>query len=113
MAEEEKKIDAAAEGRRIAAAYVNALGWAKRHKDRVAAQLVPARDQLDQLRYGDELENNADEQFGAEVDRLLHDGSKLSRAILEEIYRRIGKRADLSFFGKRIIMRIKESIHGY
>lgn len=109
MAEEEE-IDPVAEGRRIVTKYLSELGWAKEYKRQTERQLIPAIEKDVKLRHGDEMELAADENFGAEIDRLRQEKTKSSKAILAEVLDQLKKRTDLSFFGKRIVNRLKEEV---
>jgi len=107
---EDSEIDPAAEGRRIVNKYLSEIGWAKELKRQTQRQLIPPIEKDVKMRRGDEIELAADEDFGAEIDRLRHEKDKLSKAILEEVYNQLKKRSDLSFFGKKIVNRLKENL---
>ena len=110
MAEEAPQIDPAAEGRRIVSGYLNELGWAKEMMRMVVNQLIPAVQKAAKIEQAEEATSAADEHFGAEVDKWRADHTKLGRSVLKEIMKKMGKRSDLSYFGKRMMARIKEEL---
>lgn len=105
---EEGEIDPVAEGRRIVNRYLSELGWSKEYKNQTVRQLLPAIEKDVKMRQGDEMELMADEHFSAEIDGLRHERTKLSKQILAEVLKELEKRSDLTFFGKRIVKRLKE-----
>ncbi|MFH1709981.1 MAG: hypothetical protein ABH860_02775 [bacterium] len=110
MAEETPEIDPAAEARRIVNRYLSELGWARELKNMVVRQLIPAIEKDVKLRHGDEMELNADEHFGEEVDRWRKERSKLSKAVLSKIFELLKNRSDTSYFAKRMVRRLKEEL---
>jgi hypothetical protein len=110
MSEEASEIDPAAEARRIANKSLSELGWAKEFKNQVIRQLIPPIERDVKLRQAEEMELAADEHFGAAVDSWRAERSDLSKAVLKEIVNRLGKRADLTFFGQRIVRRLKDEL---
>ena len=110
MAEEAPEIDPVVEARRIVNKYLSELGWAKEYKNMVVRQLIPAIEKDIKLRQGDEMELAADEHFGAELDKLRGERSKISKAVLVKILELLGKRSDLSYFAKRMVNRLKEDL---
>jgi hypothetical protein len=110
MAEEELEIDPIKEARRIVGAYMMDLGWARRNINRVVNKFVPAHDKDAELRFAESIELDADERFGQAVDIWRHDNSKTAKAVLSEILRLLGNRNDISFFGKRMMIRLKEEL---
>jgi hypothetical protein len=107
MAEEEQEIDPIEEARRIVGAYMIDLGWARRNINRVVNKFVPIHDKEAELRFAESIELDADEHFGQAVDIWRHDNSKTAKAVLSEILRLLGNRNDISFFGKRIMTRLR------
>jgi len=108
MAEDEIEIDPVAEAKRIVNRYLSELGWTGEFKRAVVRQLIPAIEKDAKMKQADEIALVADENFGAEVDKWRQEKSKTSKAVLSEILQLLGKRSDLSFFGKRIVNRLKE-----
>lgn len=110
MAEGTPEIDPGTEARRIVNQYLSELGWSRGFKNMTITQLISPADKNIKLRQGDEMELNADEHFGEEVDRWRKEGSKTSKMVLSNILGLLGKRADLSYFAKRMIIRLKEEL---
>lgn len=110
MAEEAPQIDPAAEANKLVGRYMQDLGWAKINKNRVVNKPVAAHDKDAEMRYAEEIELAAEERFGQAVDALRNDDSVRSKSVLHEIVKLMGKRTDLSFFGKRIIGRLMEEL---
>ncbi len=110
MSEETPEIDPGKEAQRIVNKYLSELGWAKEFKNTVLRQLIPAIERDEKLKNADEMELAADEHFGEDVDRWRAERSAISKSVLRGIADRLGKRADLSFFGQRIIRRLKDEL---
>jgi hypothetical protein len=111
MAEDTSGIDPAAEARRIVNRYLSEIGWAKEFKNQMIRQIIPPTERDEKLRQADEMELAADEHFGEDVDRWRAERSDISRSILKDILERLGKRSDLTYFGKQIIRRLKDDLH--
>lgn len=107
MAEE---IDPRAEGIKIVNKYLSELGWAREFKRSVVRQLIPAIEKEPKLQRGDQMEEEADGNFGREVDIWRKEGTKGSRDVLRVVFDRLRHRSDLSYFGKRMIERLKEEL---
>lgn len=107
---EEQEVDPVIEAKRIVNRYLSELGWSNEFKEQIVRELIPAADREIKLRNADAMELVADEHFGVEIDRLRNERTKTSLAILAEVAEQLGKRKNISFFGKRIIKRIKEEL---
>lgn len=98
------------QAKRIASAYLSALGWAREWRRTLSRRIQPAwnREEVEaKFRQCNQMEEQAEAQFSAEVDRLEHDSSKEAKAVLETIVKILGNRTDLGFFAKRIVERLK------
>jgi hypothetical protein len=110
MAEETPQIDPVKEAQKIVNRYLSELGWAREFRNTVIRQLIPAIEKDVKLKNAEEMELVADEHFGADVDRLRAESSMISKAALKGIVDKLGKRSDLTYFGQRIMRRIKEEL---
>jgi hypothetical protein len=108
MAEEELVIDPATEGRRIANKYLSELGAARETREQIMREGIPEVHKILKLHKVEEMQLEADEEFGSEVDKWRKENTKIAKALLAEVYRILGKRSDLTFFGKRIVHRLRE-----
>jgi len=105
------QIDPAAEARRIVNKYLSEIGWTKEYKNQVIRELIPPIERNVKLKKIEEMELAADEHFGEDVDRWRAERSDISKSVLREIVARLGKRTDLTYFGQRIVKRLKEEIN--
>jgi hypothetical protein len=110
MAEIKPEIDPDTEARRIVSKYLSETGWPNEMKKMALAQALSAADRDIKFKQIEEMELAADENFGAEVDRLRAERSKISRAVLSKILKLLGRRSDLTFFAKRMVNRLKEEL---
>ena len=110
MAEETPQIDPVVEANKIVNRYLSELGAAKGFKNLVIRQLIPPAERDIKLRQADEMELAADEHFSADVEIWRAERSDISKAVLKEIIARLGKRTDLTYFGQRIMKRLKEEL---
>jgi hypothetical protein len=108
MAEEEKAFDAVAEGRKIANTYLSEIGAAREFREQVMREIGPEVRKILKLQKYEDMRAEADENLGADVDKWRKESSKDSNILLSEIYRILGNRTDLTFFGKRIVHRLRE-----
>jgi hypothetical protein len=110
MAEETPQIDPVIEAKRIVNRYLSELGWAREFRNTAVRQLIPETEKGVKLKNADEMELAADEHFGADVDIWRAERSDISKSVLRGIVDRLGKRSDLTYFGQRIIRRLKEEL---
>ena len=110
MAEETPQIDPVKEAQKIVNRYLSELGWAREFRNTVLRQLIPAIEKDVKLKNAEEMELAADEHFGADVDIWRAERSDISKSVLKAIVDRLGKRMDLTFFGQRIMKRLKEEL---
>jgi len=110
MAEEAPEVNPVKEARRMVNMYLSELGWSREKKRTVERQLIPAVEKNPKIRDAEEVELMADEHFGAQLDKWREERSKTSWLVLTEVVKLLGKRNDLSVFGKRMINRIKEEL---
>jgi hypothetical protein len=110
MAEDTSGMDPAAEARKIVNRYLSEIGWTKEFKNQIIRQVIPPAEIDVKFKQADEMELAADEHFGAAVDSWRAERSDLSKAVLKEIVNRLGKRADLTYFGQRIVRRLKDEL---
>jgi hypothetical protein len=110
MAEETPQIDPVVEAKKIVNRYLSELGWAREFRNTVLRQLIPAIEKDVKLKNAEEMELVADEHFGADVDIWRAERSAVSKAVLKEIVEKLGKRTDLTYFGQRIMRRLKEEL---
>jgi hypothetical protein len=110
MADDTPEIDPETEARKIVNKYLSEIGWPNEMKKMATGQALSAADWDIKFRQTEEMELAADENLGAEVDRLRAERSKISRAVLSKILELLGKRSDLTFFAKRMVNRIKEEL---
>ncbi|MFC1559662.1 hypothetical protein ACFLZ2_00585 [Candidatus Margulisiibacteriota bacterium] len=108
MAEEE--INPQTEGMRIVKQYISELGWSRELKRNAWRQLIPSIEKDPKLRHGDQMEEDAEGKFAAEVDNWRRSKAKEAKEVLRVILEHLRKRSDLGFFGKRTINRIKEDL---
>ena len=106
----EEAINPKAEGIRIVKKYLSELGWAREFKRSVTRQLIPAIEKEPKLVEGDRMEETADENFGREVDVWRKSDAKEAKDVLRIILKELGHRADLGFFGKRMVNRLKDEL---
>jgi len=110
MAEDTPEIDPDTEARRIVNKYLSEIGWPNEMKKMAIAQILTVADRDAKFSQIEEMELAADENLGAEVDRLRAENSKISRAVLSKILELLGRRSDLTFFAKRMVNRLKEEL---
>jgi hypothetical protein len=109
MAEE---FNPASEGRRICREYLSRRGWSASFRRTTYRQVYPAfqREELEaKERQIDQREQEAEEIFSREVERLRADPSPQAKEVLQVIVEILGKRSDLGFFAQRIIERLKRT----
>ncbi len=107
--------DAIKEGKRIAHNYLSQLGWARTSTQTGIRHILPAwtREEREEIfRRSDQRIDDAEEKFGKEVDRYRKEGTKFARKVLETVLNELKGRTDLGFFGKRMVARLKEELHG-
>ena len=115
MAEERKweESDYIEEGKRIAREYLSGMGWVKSERNLTYRQVKPAyqREDLEEkFRQLTEKEENIEWKFGQDVDKWRKSEDLHRRVVLGEIMKALGSRADLGFFGKRIVDRVKREL---
>jgi len=113
MAEPWGEAEYIKEARRIAGEYLSGMGWSRSQKAMRFRAVTPAaqREEAEQ-RFRDirQREEDIEWKFGQEVDRWRKSPDKNRKIVLEEIVKTLGKRADLGFFGRRIVNRLKKEI---
>jgi len=118
MAESEKGFDAVKEARRIVSRYFIDLGLARQNKSWIVERVIPNRDWESQthdvipdLRHAEDIELEADEKFGQEVDSWRNQATPEAKAVLEEIIKLLDHKPGISFFGKRMLARLKDEVY--
>jgi len=101
------------EGRRIANEYLSKRGWAREWRRTLNRELYPGfqREEFEEKEQKcDAMEQDAEDFFSAQVERWRRDPSPEAKKVLWAILDTLGKRADLGFFAKRIVDRLKREL---
>lgn len=101
------------EGRRIAAEYLSKRGWAREWRRTLNRELYPAvqREEFEaKERQCDRMEEEAEEVFSREYDRLRNDPSPEAKAALETVLQMLGNRHDLGLIAQRIVDRMRHQL---
>jgi len=104
------EFDPIREGRRIASEYLSKRGWAREWRRTMNRQLYPAvqREEFEEKeRRCDGLEEEAEDVFSSEYERLRKDDAPQAKEVRRVIYEILGRRTDLGFIAKRIVDRLK------
>jgi hypothetical protein len=108
-----ESFDYKKEGRRIAAAYLNRLGWIGEQKRFAAGEVRTLKDREvleEKFRQAQEREEEAGGKLAEEVDVWLKSKDPMRFVVLEEVYQILEKRGDLDFFGKQTLTRLKKAL---
>ena len=113
MAEE---LNPQQEAQRIASTYLSKRGWTRQWRQGLNRQLYAGfqREEFEaKQRQCDAMEEEAEEFFDIEVERLRHDGSNEAKDIMAGIVSILGHRTDLGFIAKKIVARLKQETNPF
>ena len=106
-------MDPQKEGRRIAAVYLDRLGWAREEARVIEGELYAAFDaekREERLRQTEQRQEDAEAFLSREFDRWRKDPSPEAKEVLIAILGVLGKRHDLGFIGTRVVGHIKRML---
>ncbi|MCX5726946.1 MAG: hypothetical protein NT030_07245 [Candidatus Saganbacteria bacterium] len=109
----EENFDPEKEGRRIVAGYLSGLGWTREWRRTITGEVRPAwsrEDREDKFRQADQMEEQAEEAFSKEIERLRKDPSKEATLVMRSIVKLLENRTDLTFLGKSIVGHLKREL---
>ena len=101
------------EGQRIAAEYLDMLGWVRSLRRVINDEIYPAADAEKReirLRQADQKENDAETFLSAEFDRWRKDPSPEAKEVLKGVLALLGPRHDLGFIGNRVVGHIRRML---
>ena len=100
-------------GRRIAAEYLSKRGWALERRRALGRQIYPGfqREEFEaKQKECDQMEQLAEDALSRSVERWRHSVLAQKNDVLRAIVEMLGQRADLGFFAKRIVNRLKNEL---
>jgi hypothetical protein len=109
----EKEFNPREVGRRIASEYLSKRGWALEWRRELSRQIYPGfqREEFEaKQKECDQMEQAAEDILSRSVERWRHSVLAQKNDVLHAIVEILGKRADLGFFAKRIVERLKREL---
>jgi hypothetical protein len=105
------EINPQAEAQKIAAAYLNGVGWAREWERTISAELLPENlhaEREAKFRRAQKVREDAEDQLVAGIEKWLHSKEAVRHAVLEEIYKKLASRRDLTLIAQKMLVRVEK-----
>ncbi|MFA4857857.1 MAG: hypothetical protein WC901_01285 [Candidatus Margulisiibacteriota bacterium] len=98
---------------KIVAGYLNGVGWAREWERTIWQELVPEnlhRAREEKFRRAQKMREDAEDQLVEGIEKWLQSKDKLRYAVLEEVYKKLSPRHDLTLIAQKMLARIKNAL---